>query len=71
MLLLDHSKFDVLALENICSLDSIRLIVTDRAPSRELARAIKRAGAGVEVAGGPAVPADKVGRRQAARRGGG
>ena len=40
----DHSKYDVLALENVCSLDAIRLIVADRPPPGELARAIKRAG---------------------------
>ena len=55
MLLLDHSKYDVLALENVCSLDSIRLIVADRAPQGELARAIRRAGIAVEVAAEPAV----------------
>ena len=50
MLLLDHSKFDVLALENVCGLESIRLIVADRAPQGELVRAIRRAGIGIEVA---------------------
>ena len=50
MLLLDHSKFDVLALENVCSLESVRLIVADRAPQGDLARAIRRAGIGIEVA---------------------
>ena len=57
MLLLDHSKFDVLALENVCSLDSIRLIVADRAPQGELARAVRRAGIGIEVAAEPAAKA--------------
>jgi DeoR/GlpR family transcriptional regulator of sugar metabolism len=69
MLLLDHSKFDVLALENICSLDSIRLIVADRPPSGELARAIRRAGAGIEVAGAAAPPLDKAMRRASRRSG--
>jgi len=43
----------VLALENVCSLDSIRLIVADRAPQGDLARAIRRAGITVEVAAEP------------------
>jgi DeoR/GlpR family transcriptional regulator of sugar metabolism len=50
MLLLDHSKYDVLALENVCSLDAIRLIVADRPPTGELARAVKRAGIAIEIA---------------------
>ena len=57
MLLLDHSKFDVLALENVCSLESVRLIVADRAPQGDLARAIRRAGIGIEVAAEPAAKA--------------
>ena len=57
MLLLDHSKYDVLALENVCSLGAIRLIVADRPPAGELARAIRRAGIAVEVAGAAEPPA--------------
>jgi DeoR/GlpR family transcriptional regulator of sugar metabolism len=50
MLLVDHSKFDLLTLENVCPLDKIKLIIADRAPRGDLARAIKRAGVAVEVA---------------------
>ena len=42
MLLVDHSKFGVLTLENVCPLPEIRLIVADRLPAGDLARAIKR-----------------------------
>jgi len=50
MLLVDHSKYDLLTLENICLLSQIGLIVTDRAPSGHLAKALKRAGVAIEVA---------------------
>jgi DeoR/GlpR family transcriptional regulator of sugar metabolism len=68
MLLLDHSKFDLLTLENVCPLDAIKLIVADRAPTGELARAIKRADLPVELA--TATPRDgvRVTRRLAAQR---
>jgi len=42
MLLVDHSKFGQLTLENVCPLREVRMIVADRAPSGELARAIRR-----------------------------
>ncbi len=68
MLLCDHSKFDLLTLENVCPLERIKLIVADRAPTGELARAIKRADLPVELA--TAVPRDgvRVTRRLAAQR---
>ncbi len=69
MLLLDHSKFGVLTLENVCGLEAIRMIVADRAPTGELARALRRAGVALEIAG-PAEPAAK-GLRRARMRGGG
>jgi DeoR/GlpR family transcriptional regulator of sugar metabolism len=50
MLLVDHSKYDLLTLENICPLSRIGLIVTDRAPSGPLGKALKRAGVSVEIA---------------------
>jgi DeoR/GlpR family transcriptional regulator of sugar metabolism len=69
MLLCDHSKFDLLTLENVCPLATIKLIVADRAPGGELARAIKRAGLPVELA--TMTPRDgiRVTRRLAAQRG--
>lgn len=50
MLLIDHSKYDLLTLENVCPLPRIGLIVTDRAPSGQLARSLKSAGVPIEVA---------------------
>jgi len=67
MLLLDHSKFDLLTLENVCPLDAIKLLVADRAPTGELARAIKRAGLPVELATA-ARDGGRVTRRLAAQR---
>jgi DeoR/GlpR family transcriptional regulator of sugar metabolism len=58
MLLVDHSKFDVLALENVCSLETIRMMVADQAPAGELGAAIRRAGIPVEI-DGPAEPAPR------------
>jgi DeoR/GlpR family transcriptional regulator of sugar metabolism len=69
MLLLDHSKYDVLALENVCSLGAIQLIVADRPPAGELARAIKRAGIAVEVAGAAEPPAAQPPGRPSGRNG--
>ncbi|HXQ42628.1 MAG TPA: DeoR/GlpR family DNA-binding transcription regulator [Candidatus Udaeobacter sp.] len=48
MLLVDHSKFGVLTLENVCPLHDIRLIVADRLPAGDLARAIRRLNLPVE-----------------------
>jgi len=50
MLLVDQSKYDLLTLENICPLSRIGLIVTDRAPTGPLAKALKRAGVAIEIA---------------------
>jgi len=63
MLLVDHSKFDLLALENVCGLDAVRLIVADRAPAGELARAIRRAGVALEVPPEAEATAPKTARR--------
>jgi len=68
MLLCDHSKFDLLTLENVCPLDSIKLIVADRAPAGELAKAIKRAGVPVELATPMPRDGGKITRRLAAQR---
>jgi DeoR/GlpR family transcriptional regulator of sugar metabolism len=68
MLLCDHSKFDLLTLENVCPLDTIKLIVADRAPTGELARAIKRAGLPVELANSDPRDGGKITRRLAAQR---
>jgi DeoR/GlpR family transcriptional regulator of sugar metabolism len=68
MLLCDHSKFDLLTLENVCPLDTIRLIVVDKAPTGELARAIKRAGLPVELATPGPNDGNKITRRLAAQR---
>lgn len=51
LLLLDHSKYDLLTLENVCPLSELDALVSDRAPSAPLARALKRAGVEVEIAG--------------------
>jgi DeoR/GlpR family transcriptional regulator of sugar metabolism len=58
ILLIDHSKFNVLTLETVCSLAEIGLIVTDCAPEGALARALKRADVAVEIGAGslPAAP---------------
>jgi DeoR/GlpR family transcriptional regulator of sugar metabolism len=48
VLLLDHSKFNVLTLETICTLAEIGLVVTDREPEGALARALKRADVAVD-----------------------
>ncbi|MGH6947299.1 MAG: DeoR/GlpR family DNA-binding transcription regulator [Kiloniellales bacterium] len=50
MLLVDHSKYGVLTLENVCPLSKVGLIVTDRPPSGSLAKALKRAEVPVVVA---------------------
>lgn len=68
MLLCDHSKFDLLTLENVCPLDTIKLIVVDKAPTGELARAIKRAGLPVELATPGPNDGNKITRRLAAQR---
>lgn len=62
MLLVDHSKFDLLTLENVCQLDKIKLIIADRAPAGDLARAIKRAGVAAEIATFP--PRDSLAARR-------
>ena len=43
VLLVDHSKFEMPHLEVICPLDDIHYLVSDRAPKRELADALRRA----------------------------
>jgi DeoR family transcriptional regulator, glycerol-3-phosphate regulon repressor len=68
MLLVDHWKFNVLALENVCGLDAIRLIVADRAPSGELARAVRRAGIQLEVAMQVEQPASNAVRTASGRK---
>lgn len=50
MLLLDHSKFDLLALETICPLARIGCLVADAAPAAPLAGALRRAGVAVKIA---------------------
>ena len=69
MLLVDHSKFGVLALENVCGLDAIRLIVADRPPAGDLARAVRRAGIGLEIAGPAETPGGPGLRRPGSRSG--
>jgi DeoR/GlpR family transcriptional regulator of sugar metabolism len=51
MLLVDHAKFDKPHLEVICPLGDIHRLVSDRAPKRELADALRRAN--VEVLADP------------------
>ncbi|SMF19166.1 transcriptional regulator, DeoR family [Tistlia consotensis] len=51
LLLLDHSKYDLLTLENVCPLDEIDVLVSDQAPPAPLGRALKRAEVAVELAG--------------------
>jgi DeoR/GlpR family transcriptional regulator of sugar metabolism len=50
MLLLDHSKFDRMNLEVICSLERIDRLVTDRPPAGRLKKALVTAGTEVSVA---------------------
>ena len=68
MLLVDHSKFDLLTLENVCPLNAIKLIVADRMPTGDLARAIKRADLPVEIATATQRDGMRVTRRLAAQR---
>jgi DeoR family glycerol-3-phosphate regulon repressor len=68
MLLIDQSKFDLLTLENICALERIKLIVADRAPGGELARALKRSGIPVDVATSVGREATGTARRLATQR---
>lgn len=51
LLLLDHSKYDLLTLENVCPLAGIDVLVSDAVPPAGLARALKRGGVAVELAG--------------------
>lgn len=50
MLLVDHSKYGLLTLENICPLSKVGLIITDRSPGGSLAKSLKRAAVPVVVA---------------------
>jgi DeoR/GlpR family transcriptional regulator of sugar metabolism len=54
LLLLDHSKYDLLTLENVCPLDEIDVLVSDAAPPAGLARALtrRRGAPGAPAAGG-------------------
>jgi DeoR/GlpR family transcriptional regulator of sugar metabolism len=67
ILMLDHWKFDELALENVCRLDAIGMIVADRAPTGDLSHAIRKAGVKVEIAGPAESSAPKGLRRPKSR----
>ncbi len=53
MLLIDHSKFDVLSLEIICPLARIERLVTSEPPRGALQKALGKSGTDVTVAPGP------------------
>jgi len=50
VLLVDHSKFELVQFERICALDAIDHIVTDSAPPRGLAAAARRAQVRIDIA---------------------
>jgi DeoR/GlpR family transcriptional regulator of sugar metabolism len=50
ILLIDHSKFDRIALTQVCTLSEINRIVTDLAPSAEIRTALEEAGIDLIVA---------------------
>ncbi len=50
LLLLDHSKYEQLTLENVCPLARIDVLVSDAAPPAALGRALKRDGVALELA---------------------
>lgn len=62
VLLVDHSKFGLLTLENVCPLSKISLVVTDRAPGGSLAKALKRASLPVVTADRDVPSSEPVGR---------
>ena len=52
-IVVDSSKFDRVALAQLCPLDRVDVLVTDAFPRPNLARALDAAGVDIEVAGGP------------------
>ena len=50
VLVLDNSKFEQKAFENICALDAVDHLVTDAAPPKPLVKALRAAGVQVRVA---------------------
>lgn len=62
VLLVDHSKFGLLTLENVCPLSKVSLVVTDQAPGGSLAKALKRASLPVVTADRDVPSSEPVGR---------